>query len=65
MPKNLLFIILTSIFVNNYVLTKFLGVCPFLGVSKKALSIRLKQLGLVERDYLDAIKLIESKAENK
>ena len=35
MPKNLLFIILTSIFVNNYVLTKFLGVCPFLGVSKK------------------------------
>ena len=35
MLKNLLFIILTSVFVNNYVLTKFLGVCPFLGVSKK------------------------------
>ncbi len=35
MTKNLLFIILTNVFVNNYVLTKFLGVCPFLGVSKK------------------------------
>ena len=33
--KTLLFIILTSIFVNNYVLQKFLGICPFLGVSKK------------------------------
>ncbi len=33
--KALLFIILTSIFVNNYVLQKFLGICPFLGVSKK------------------------------
>ncbi|MEG2295722.1 MAG: electron transport complex subunit RsxA [Oscillospiraceae bacterium] len=31
-----IFIILTSaILVDNFVLTKFLGVCPFLGVSKK------------------------------
>ncbi len=35
MFKNLLSIILTSVFINNYVLSKFLGVCPFLGVSKK------------------------------
>ena len=35
MLKNLLFIIMTSVLVNNYVLTKFLGICPFLGVSKK------------------------------
>lgn len=33
--KVLLYIILTSVFVNNYVLQKFLGICPFLGVSKK------------------------------
>ena len=33
--KSLLYIILTSVLVNNYVLTKFLGICPFLGVSKK------------------------------
>ena len=31
-----LFIILfASIFVNNYVLVQFLGICPFLGVSKQ------------------------------
>lgn len=29
------FIVMTAIFVNNYVLQQFLGICPFLGVSKK------------------------------
>ena len=33
--KYLLYILLTGVFVNNYVLQKFLGICPFLGVSKK------------------------------
>lgn len=33
--KNLLFIIMSAVFVNNYVLQRFLGICPFLGVSKK------------------------------
>ena len=33
--KGILVIIMSSILVNNYVLTKFLGICPFLGVSKK------------------------------
>ena len=33
--KHLLFIILGAVFVNNYVLQRFLGICPFLGVSKK------------------------------
>lgn len=28
-------IILTAMFTNNFVLQKFLGICPFLGVSKK------------------------------
>lgn len=28
-------IIMASVLVNNYVLVKFLGICPFLGVSKK------------------------------
>ncbi|MDO5027177.1 MAG: electron transport complex subunit RsxA [Tissierellia bacterium] len=32
---NLVGIILGSIFVNNYVLAQFLGICPALGVSKK------------------------------
>ena len=33
--RNLLIIIVSTIFVNNFVLAKFLGICPFLGVSKK------------------------------
>ena len=33
--KHLLYILLMGVFVNNYVLQKFLGICPFLGVSKK------------------------------
>jgi len=28
-------IIISAIFINNFVLSKFLGICPFLGVSKK------------------------------
>lgn len=33
--KGLIVILMTSVLVNNYVLSKFLGICPFLGVSKK------------------------------
>lgn len=28
-------IFITAVFVNNIVLAQFLGICPFLGVSKK------------------------------
>ena len=31
--KTVLFVILTAAITNNYVLVKFLGICPFLGVS--------------------------------
>ncbi|MEG0876631.1 MAG: RnfABCDGE type electron transport complex subunit A [Oscillospiraceae bacterium] len=33
--KHFIFIIMSAVFVNNYVLQRFLGICPFLGVSKK------------------------------
>ena len=33
--KGLVIILLSSVFVSNYVLSRFLGICPFLGVSKK------------------------------
>ena len=33
--KTLVMILMTSVLVNNYVLSRFLGICPFLGVSKK------------------------------
>ena len=33
--KALIVIIMSSILVDNYVLRQFLGICPFLGVSKK------------------------------
>ena len=32
---SLILIIIVAIFVNNVVLAQFLGICPFLGVSKK------------------------------
>ena len=33
--ENLLWIFVSALLVNNFVLSRFLGICPFLGVSKK------------------------------
>ena len=33
--KTIIIIIMSSVLVDNYVLSRFLGICPFLGVSKK------------------------------
>lgn len=33
--KELFVIMLSAVFVDNFVLSKFMGICPFLGVSKK------------------------------
>ena len=33
--RSLIIILMGSVLVNNYVLSRFLGICPFLGVSKK------------------------------
>jgi Na+-translocating ferredoxin:NAD+ oxidoreductase subunit A len=33
--KQIIFVVMGTILVNNFVLQKFLGICPFLGVSKK------------------------------
>ena len=30
-----LFIVLSAIFINNFIVARFLGICPFLGVSKQ------------------------------
>lgn len=35
MLKSLVLILMGGVLINNYVLQKFLGICPFLGVSKK------------------------------
>ncbi len=35
MLKELIIILMAGVLVNNYVLQQFLGICPFLGVSKK------------------------------
>lgn len=35
MAKELILILMGGVLVNNYVLQQFLGICPFLGVSKK------------------------------
>ena len=34
--KSLILILMAGVLINNYVLQRFLGICPFLGVSKKA-----------------------------
>ena len=33
--KEMIMILISVVLVNNFVLSQFLGVCPFLGVSKK------------------------------
>jgi len=33
--SNIMLIVIGSVLVNNYVMSQFLGICPFLGVSKK------------------------------
>ena len=35
MTKHLILILMGGVLVNNYVLQRFLGICPFLGVSKR------------------------------
>ena len=35
MFKSLVIIMMSAVLVDNYVLSRFLGICPFLGVSKK------------------------------
>ena len=33
--KEMMVILVSAILVDNFVLAKFMGICPFLGVSKK------------------------------
>lgn len=44
--------VLNKIYFHR-VYEQFSGLAQFLGVSKQALSIRMKQLGLLEHDYLN------------
>ncbi|RLE27652.1 MAG: electron transport complex subunit RsxA [Acidobacteria bacterium] len=43
---NLLLLVISAVLVNNFVLARFLGICPFLGVSKK-LSTAMGMTGAV------------------
>ncbi len=48
MLRDIFVISITAIFVENFVLVKFLGICPFLGVSKKtetAVGMGLAEIG--------------------
>ena len=40
-------IFISAIFVNNIVLSQFLGICPFLGVSKKVETAMGMSLSLI------------------
>ena len=35
MATTILLIVISAVFSQNFILVKFLGICPFLGVSKK------------------------------
>ena len=35
MLQSILITFISAVFINNFVVVKFLGICPFLGVSKK------------------------------
>ena len=43
----LVIILLSAVFINNYILTRFLGICPFLGVSKKLNSATVISLAVI------------------
>ncbi len=40
----LMALLVTSVLVNNVILTQFLGMCPFMGVSKKKKKRKAQQL---------------------
>ena len=50
-------IFISAIFVNNIVLSQFLGICPFLGVSKKIDTSLGMSTWLVQKYVLDAFGL--------
>ena len=53
-------IFITAIFVNNIVLSQFLGICPFLGVSKKvetAVGMGMAVTFVLQKFVLDAFGL--------
>lgn len=52
--KELFIIAVGSALVNNVVLSQFLGICPFLGVSKKIETAA----GMVERLFLSSQSLL-------
>ncbi len=33
--KTVIYILISSVFINNFVMSRFMGICPFLGISKK------------------------------
>ncbi len=39
---NILLILVSGIFVQNFILSKFLGICPFLGDYRKTRSEKIK-----------------------
>ena len=41
---NLISLFITSILTENIVLTKFLGICPFVGTSKKEIKFHVKEI---------------------
>ena len=55
-------IFIAAVFVNNVVLAQFLGICPFLGVSKKVETAA--GMGAAVRSCLRSPRLLHSSCKN-
>ena len=60
MFKTLIIILLGSVFVDNYVLSRFLGICPFLGVYLPLITTNCAVLGVAINNINDGFTFIES-----
>ena len=57
--KEIFVIMISAVFVDNFVLSKFMGICPFLGVSKKlssSLGMGFRRCGLDLTQKRNAIR---------
>ena len=65
MISGLVSIFLAAILTENYILSKFLGICPFLGVSKKlnTAAVSYTHLDVYKRQLMGPVGFSSQKAE--
>ena len=51
-------ILITYIFVNNFILVKFMGICPFIGVSKNMGSRIINSIYTINHSLIPPLKIV-------